>query len=733
MGIGWDGRTLREMAEERQRLYEQSGHYCGLRELPLARKDPLKLEVLATRLLAAVISGRETARMISASPIVREMAELAVAIYTAEGDCVLQSTGLLIHLTLMGEVIQWMIRENYEEEPGIHEGDGFTSNDSYIAGMHSADLYDIMPIFWEGSLVGWVSTVVMEPEVGALAPGCLPSGATERFVEGLRFTAEKTVVNDRYVKAFERRVRLGCRMADLFLLDRKGALAANIKARAAIRGIIEEFGPETYLEGTRELIELERRAQLERVKRRTVPGKFHGESTYEIYASRGMVPPHHAIDRITLVPLDFHIRADGTYFLDFDGTGSWGWHPSNITPAALRSALCMILTTTLSYGGTANEGTFLTVGMNTPSDTFVNPTSPNIATGMLIAWPVTGGGLWMGQQSRAFFSRGFVEEFRAPVVLSYSTSAAVGMGGTDHWGRDFGFLNVEMMGCFGSGAFAIRDGILADSLAQADADMGNAEVWELVLPVLWMGRKLLPDACGWGKYRSGYSVVSTYMIHGTDLLSLDTIGGGHCERICPNTGMFGGYPSQSGFGKVLTKTNLLERAQEQQPLAHGAGYPGRGDLEENVKGELIIPKVNSYVKAILGHGDLNQAYFGGAGGGVGDPIRRDPTLAKWDLDNGLLTVEQCRRIYCIEATYDPKAEEWIIDEKKTAELRKQRRQDRLAKGVPAKLWWEQRRRDLLERNMPHLLKEMYNDSLAKGARWPGEFRSFWQLPEGFTF
>ncbi len=41
----------------------------------------------------------------------------------------------------------------------------------------------------------------------------------------------------------------------------------------------------------------------------------------------------------------------------------------------------------------------------------------------------------------------------------------------------------------------------------------------------------------------------------------------------------------------------------------------------------------------------------------------------------------CRSIYCIEATYDAKAEEWIIDEKKTAELRANKRKERLAKGV----------------------------------------------------
>ena len=103
------------------------------------------------------------------------------------------------------------------------------------------------------------------------------------------------------------------------------------------------------MNGVRELIEMERRTQMERVKRRTVPGKFHSPSTFEIYMTRTIAPPHHAIDRITLVPWDFHIKPDGTYFIDFDGAGSWGWHVHNSTPSSLMGAACMIMTQTISY------------------------------------------------------------------------------------------------------------------------------------------------------------------------------------------------------------------------------------------------------------------------------------------------------------------------------------------------------------------------------------------------
>ncbi|MBM4463360.1 MAG: hypothetical protein FJ012_08500 [Chloroflexi bacterium] len=731
-GIGWGGKTLKEMLEKKERLYNQTGSYYGLKQLPLAAADPLKLELFGTRLLSAIIAGREATRMISASPQIREIAELAVALYTPEGDCILQSTGIIIHIPLIGQVIEWMIQANYEEE-GINDGDCFTCNDCAIAGMHTADVYDIQPIFWEGQLIGWVGTVIMEAEVGALLPGCMPPGATDRFVDGLKFIAEKSGAKDKFFKSFERKIRYGVRTPDVFLLNRKGSLAADIAVRQQMRKIIGEFGIDYYMAAIRELIELERRTQLERVKRRTVPGRFHSPSTFEIDMQRTGAPPHHAVNRITLVPWDFHIKPDGSYFIDFDGTGSWGWHGCNCSPSALLGAVCMALTQTISYTGKSNTGTFLSVTMNAPFDTFVNPGTRNVASTNLFAWPLNGGPKFMAQQSHAFFCRGYVEEVRC-ANTSVSGGAPGGLTGKDHYGRDYSFLSTEPAGALGGGAFAIRDGVISEGIWQPDTDMGNVEIWELMLPTLWLGRRLLPDSCGHGKYRSGYSLISTFMIYKTPVLAIQSGASSQTDKIYPNMGMFGGYSGPSSFMKLLVNTNSKHLIEGRKPLAHGIDRPGVSDLEQNIRGKLTVETKNlPWFEDITKDGDMLQCFYGGTGGGFGDPIKRDPALAKKDLDNGLLTIERCRSIYCIEARYDAKNEEWVIDNNKTNELREQRRKERLKKGIPADQWWQKRRQNIVEGRMPPLIRKMYNESLSKGKRWPGEFRDFWGLPQDFIF
>jgi len=729
-GIGFGGKTLIEILEENERTYRETGRYCGIKELELATSDPLKLELLHSRLRAAMVSAREQVRMISASPIAREVAELAVAAYTPAGDCIIQSTGIIIHVDIMGEVIKWMIKHNYEEEMEINEGDIFTCNDNMIAGLHPADVYDIIPVFWEGELVCWVGTVIMETEMGGITPGGVPSLATERFVEGIRFTAEKTGVNDRWFKVNEERIKNNCRQPDILLLDRKAALAADIKVREEIKALIGEVGIDYYRQATQELIEIERRAQLERVKRRTVPGRLRTVGISENYYSDMPVPPLHAEDHITFIPFDFQIRPDGTYFWDFDGTGNWGWHPNNSSPSAMVGATCLYLTQTIAYTGHANTGTMLCIEANCPPDTYLNPSNPFVASGGFLSGPNILGAIAVGLQSRSFYSRGFVEE----VLAGSPSHFPWALSGKNQQGQDFGQIQNECAGTMASGAFALRDGFVGYIIWLPPADMGNVEVWEILNPIVCTGRGLLPDSCGWGKFRSGYPIVATYMIYRSPRVVCDLAPQATNDRIYMDTGMFGGYPGINQFARLLINANTAELIEQGKPLAHGMTFPEKDDMKENLTGELLVETCASrFFKGVAKAGDFLQVAYGGNAGGFGDPLKRDPALAKNDLDNGLLSPERCRRIYCIEARYDEQAEEWIIDEKKTAELRGERKKERLAKGIPVKEWWQQRRQDVAKGNMPPLLKKAYNGSLDKGERWPGEFRNFWGVPSDFIF
>jgi len=115
--IGWDGHRLDEMLSDSERLFAETGRYAGLHELQMMSSDPIGYEKLFSRIRGGLVSARETALNISASPIVRELGELCFALYTPEGDSLALSTGIIVHVHTMSDAIKWMVRNGMRTTP----------------------------------------------------------------------------------------------------------------------------------------------------------------------------------------------------------------------------------------------------------------------------------------------------------------------------------------------------------------------------------------------------------------------------------------------------------------------------------------------------------------------------------------------------------------------------------------------------------------------------------------
>src|SRR5438552_17387883 len=210
---------LRERLLDSERLMEETGCYGGITELTLRKQDPLKFETLHTKLRAACVSAREMARRISASPGVREVGEMVVAIYTPDGHAVALSNGIMVHVHTMSRFIKWMIREDYEINPGIREGDIFANNDAFIGTVQVPDVMDVVPIFYGSELVGWAGAVCHELESGGITPGGDVCLAQERFTEGLFVCAEKIGEKDEIRRDYLIRCERNLRMPLHWVLD----------------------------------------------------------------------------------------------------------------------------------------------------------------------------------------------------------------------------------------------------------------------------------------------------------------------------------------------------------------------------------------------------------------------------------------------------------------------------------------------------------------------------------
>jgi len=729
-GIGDQGRTLRQMLEDNERLYEETGCYAGITEPHLLKEDPVRAELFHSRIMSALIAGRETCRMVSGSPFVREVAELCLGLYTPEGDNIAQSTGIQVHIKLMGDNIQWMVRKNYEQEVGINDGDFFIANDPVISGMHAADVYDMLPIFEGEELVGWVSTVIMEMDIGAVSPGCMPTANVERGTDGLKFLCEKIGSKDRLNRDFEHKIENSLDMYHIFLLDRKGAIAANIRVREEIKKIIKEFGKDFFKRAIRELIEEERVSQVARIKQRMIPGRYRNVVAAEFPMSKqpvAWIPAR--VDTIRLIPIQMDVLPQGRLVLDFEGTGEWGWHPFNGTPNALWGGISIVTVQTLSYDGRANLGSLLPVDVKEPvSDSLLNPSQiKKLATSTPWAPLLDVFGMWMHMLGTSYYIRGFREE-----TFNYRSSAGWQMAGYDQLGNKRPLMAAGT-GNFGPGACGVYDGVDCGGwLATPEVDMGSAEVWELFVPHMEMSRRLDPFSVGYGRFRSGLAIPTMTMIHNTRQCVASAALGTASNGIIPNIGQFGGYCGGRRNTIHIRFDNIAEMIAERKPLLYKLGHPGelKGKVEAmggRIHDHGLLPEPMEVIE-----GDILIA-SSGSGGGLGDPLERRPATIKADLDEGLCQPWQASNIYCVQADYDEKTKEWSIDEEATAGMRRAKREERLRRAVPVKEWWQKARKRFVAGDMDEKILEMYRSSAALSAAFAGEIKEFWALPDDFSF
>ena len=175
-------RQVTRLRQARGLQRERLEHALADLRAPVALTEPIEYEKLFSRLRGGLVSARETALNISASPIVRELGELCFALYTPEGDSIALSTGIIVHVHTMSDAIKFMVRNGWEDNPKIRPGDIFANDDPVIGDVHNADVQTFVPIFWEGELVAWAGGVTHVLDIGASTPGGVtrPSGASTR-------------------------------------------------------------------------------------------------------------------------------------------------------------------------------------------------------------------------------------------------------------------------------------------------------------------------------------------------------------------------------------------------------------------------------------------------------------------------------------------------------------------------------------------------------------------------
>lgn len=736
--IGWKGQSVDQMLNESEQLLDQTGRYYGLDTLDLKNENPIRYEKIFSRLRGGMVNARATALNVSASPIVREIGELCFALYTPEGDSVTLSTGIMVHVHTMSDAIKWMIRKGYEENPGIEPGDIFCNNDAFIGDVHNADVQDIMPIFWEGELVGWAGGVTHVIDVGAPNPSSMPIGPIHRYEDGFMLSCQKVGSKDRLHRDYELRCHTAVRTPMYWLLDQRCRISGCQMIRDAVHRVIEEEGIDTYKRFIREVIEDGRRAFVRRVKEMTIPGTYEVPSFMDVSfaGDADRLPEHAAKDSLMHAPMSISIDGDGGFAVSFEGASKWGHHSFNAPPSAMQGGLWVLMTQTLIPNDKVNDGAYFATDLHLPYGSWCNPDNKFCSVSIAWVYLIPGYSGTFRALSMAYAARGYVEEVIAGYPGTWNMTQG---GGVNHYGEEAGWTNFEMSSCGTSARYMLDGEDTAAAMWNPEGDMGDVEAWEILEPMLYLGRRIRPNTMGPGKFRGGSGYESVRMVHKTDEQVLYNLGEGN---VFLGTGSFGGYPAFSGYRHSVKDTDMKERIAELRPYPVSDEDPENSQLLANVKGRSERDTRTLHLPDRHEEHDVYLSVLRG-GNGLGDVLERDAASVVEDLNNGYLLPRFASSIYGVVAQEDETYEEvspvpsqqqskWTLDAEATAELRADMREARLSESVPVEEWLEDERARVLEGDFIPEVATMYKESMALSDTWAERFRQFWDVPDDWA-
>ena len=272
--------------------------------------DKVTLEIIENALKNVRFQMDAVVYRTAMSPIIREQHDEFPLLANAAGDMIVGQFGSFI-----GHFIETYPR-------GINPGDVFLLSDPYRcegAISHINDWLVLVPVFYDGDLVGWSAIFGNQNDVGGPAPGSLPPDAVTIFGEGITIPPVKLYSGGQLQEEILELILNNVREPAFNKCDLMALVAGCRVGEQRIIELCERFGKETYLAATDALLE-RTRAAMEHLIEHFVPEE---EASFEDYVDddgRGNGPFKIALS----------IRRDqGKVVCDFTGTSPQAEGPIN--------------------------------------------------------------------------------------------------------------------------------------------------------------------------------------------------------------------------------------------------------------------------------------------------------------------------------------------------------------------------------------------------------------------
>lgn len=306
------------------------------------------------------------------SPVVREGADAASALFCPEGRLLALSPAIPLLLGALPEVGRAILAACPPDE--MREGDLFWMNDPYAGGTHLPDIAVLRPVFLHGRLIGHAASLLHHQDVGGMRAGSVPPDATEIFQEGLRLPPGRLGAGDRIAPAAEGLIAANSRVPEVVLGDLGAQIGAARRAGVALARLAAESGAEGFAQRVEAALDAGERSA--RAAIAEIPeGRF--------VATDRLDPTDGLPDAVVNVAL---FREGETLCADFTGSARQVPAPINCVRSGPLSAMLYVLLMLVGPGACRNGGMLRTLRLTLPEASVVNAAPPaplNARTGMV--------------------------------------------------------------------------------------------------------------------------------------------------------------------------------------------------------------------------------------------------------------------------------------------------------------------------------------------------------------
>src|SRR5262249_38827616 len=448
----------------------------------VARKpiDPITLEVIWNRLLAAANEQQDALIRTAFSTIVRESQDLACGMFDTKGRMIAQSiSGTPGHINAMATSMRHFLAAFPREH--LAPGDVLITNDPWPPAGQMNDITITTPIFRNGKLVALFANTCHSADIGGRI---LSAEAREVFEEGLRIPIMKLFGRGEPNRILMQIVRTNVRQPDEVIGDFYAQTACNETGGRALLEMMDEFNLDSIDDIAEEII---RRS--EEAVRAEIAKLPSGEWSSETW-SDGFEGP-------ILVRCAVKIAGE-EIVIDFAGSSPQSSRGINVVLNYTHAYASFAVKAAICPDVPHNEGSLRPVHVNAPAGSILNALDPA---------PVA--------------SRQVIGHFIPSAIFAALSGAMPGTliapGADPIWlsvwrGRDPPFtLSVFQVG--GTGARPAKDGLNAVGFPSGVAGV-PAEVIESLSPVVLKRRELRADSGGPGTWRGGLGQLTEFARRG---------------------------------------------------------------------------------------------------------------------------------------------------------------------------------------------------------------------------